>query len=113
MPFYKTQLELEHMLLFHTDFILSNPHIIEFIYGNALYYSNIRIISRINLFVREYNIKISRCAILQNMYQTRLAHIKKNNYFWRITELCHQKLEDNKKKELEYIHMYWKSFEVK
>ena len=28
-------------------------------------------------------------------------------------ELNYPKLEDNKKKELEYIHNYWKSFEVK
>jgi hypothetical protein len=47
------------------------------------------------------------------MYQSRLQKIKKDSYFWRINELNYPKLEDNKKKELEYIHNYWKSFEVK
>lgn len=114
--FYETKLDYnltEKMLIFHTDYILSNPHIIEFIYGCALYYSNIRIISLINLFVREHNVKISRYNILQNMYQSRLQKIKKDSYFWRINELNYLKLEDNKKKELEYIHKYWKSFELK
>ena len=124
--FYETKLDYnstEKMLIFHTDYILSNPHIIEFIYGCALYCSNIRIISLINLFVREHNVKISRYNILQNMYQSRLQKIKKDSYFWRINEvesyfwrineLNYPKLEDNKKKELEYIRNYWKSFEVK
>jgi hypothetical protein len=78
--FYETKLDYnstEKMLIFHTDYILSNPHIIEFIYGCALYCSNIRIISLINLFVREHNVKISRYNILQNMYQSRLQKIKK------------------------------------
>ena len=74
------------------------------------------------MFVREHNVKISRYNILQNMYQSRLQKIKKDSYFWRINELNYPKLEDNKnypklednkKKELEYIHNYWKSFEVK
>ena len=110
--FYETKLDYsstERMLIFHSEYILSNPYIIEFIYGSALYYSNIRIISLINLFVREHNVKISRYNILQNVYQTRLQKIKKDSYFWRINELNYQKLEDNKKKELEYIHNYWKS----
>ena len=114
--FYETKLDYnstEKMLIFHTDYILSNPHIIEFIYGCALYCSNIRIISLINLFVREHNVKISRYNILQNMYQSRLQKIKKDSYLWRINELNYPKLEDNKKKELEYIRNYWKSFEVK
>ena len=114
--FYETKLDYnstEKMLIFHTDYILSNPHIIEFIYGCALYYSNIRIISLINLFVREHNVKISRYNILEHMYQSRLQEIKKDSYRWLINELNYPKLEDNKKKELEYIHNYWKSFEVK
>ena len=114
--FYETKLDYnstEKMLIFHTDYILSNPHIIEFIYGCALYYSNIRIISLINLFVREHNVKISRYNILEHMYQSRLQEIKKDSYRWLINELNYPKLEDNKKKELEYIRNYWKSFEVK
>ena len=114
--FYETKLDYnstERMLIFHTDYILSNPHIIEFIYGCALYYSNIRIISLINLFVREHNVKISRYNILEHMYQSRLQEIKKDSYRWLINELNYPKLEDNKKKELEYIRNYWKSFEVK
>ena len=114
--FYETKLDYnstEKMLIFHTDYILSNPHIIEFIYGGALYCSNIRIISLINLFVREHNVKISRYNILEHMYQSRLQEIKKDSYRWLINELNYPKLEDNKKKELEYIHNYWKSFEVK
>ncbi len=47
------------------------------------------------------------------MYQSRLQEIKKDSYRWLINELNYSKLEDNKKKELEYIHNYWKSFEVK
>jgi len=110
--FYETKLDYnstERMLIFQSDY----TYIIEFIYGCALYYSNIRIISLINLFVREHNVKISRYNILQNMYQSRLQKIKKDSYLWRINELNYPKLEDNKKKELEYIHNYWKSFEVK
>jgi hypothetical protein len=60
--FYETKLDYnstEKILIFHTDYILSNPHIIEFIYGRALYCSNIRIISLINLFVREHNVLLS------------------------------------------------------
>lgn len=113
--FYETKLDYnstEKMLIFHTDYILSNPHIIEFIYGCAMYYSNIRIISLINLFVREHDVKISRYNILQNMYQSRLQKIEKDGYFWRINELNYPKLEDNKKKELAYIRNHWKSFEI-
>ena len=114
--FYETKLDYnstERMLIFQSDYILSNPHIIEFIYGCALYYSNIRIISLINLFVREHNVKISKYNILEHMYQSRLQEIKKDSYRWLINELNYPKLEDNKKKELEYIRNYWKSFEIK
>lgn len=113
---YETKLNYnstEKMLIFYSEYILSNRHIIEFLYGSALYYSSIRIISLINLFVREHNVKISKYNILQNMYQTRLQKIKKDNYYWHINELNYPKIEDNKKKELEYIHNYWKLFEVK
>jgi hypothetical protein len=114
--FYETKLDYnltEKMLIFHTDYILSNTHIIEFIYATALYYSNIRIISLVNLFVREHNVKISRYNILQNIYQSRLQQIKKDNYAWLRNQLNYPKLEDNKKKELQYIHNYWKLFELK
>ena len=95
------------------NYFLFYQEISSFMYRCALYYSNIRIISLINLFVREHNVKISRYNILQNMYQSRLQKIKKDSYLWRINELNYPKLEDNKKKELEYIHNYWKLFEVK
>lgn len=117
LNFYETKLDYnstEKMLIFQTDYILSNPHIIEFLYGSALYYSNIKIIALINLFVREHNVKINRYNILQNMYQTRLQKIKKDNFYWDRKDILNcQKLEDNKEKELEYIRNYWNSFKIK
>lgn len=46
-------------LLFQRDDIIKFPELIEKIYGLALFRSNERIISLVNLFVRENNIKIN------------------------------------------------------
>ena len=44
---------IEKMLLFNCDDVIKNPRLIEMIYGLALFRSNERIISLVNLFVRE------------------------------------------------------------
>ena len=59
---------IEKMLLFHRDDIVKDTRIIEQIYGLALFRSNERIISLVNLFVRENKIKINRYNVLDRIY---------------------------------------------
>jgi len=64
---------IEKMLLYHHDDIIKDTHIIEQIYGLALYRSNERIISLVNLFVRENKIKINRYNVLFALKVVRLS----------------------------------------
>jgi len=110
---------IEKMLLYHRDDIIKDTHIIEQIYGLALYRSNERIISLVNLFVRENKIKINRYNVLDRIY---LGVIIKNEE--RVREeakrcpsredLCsYADFNDLKQLQLEYIHKYWNMFEIK
>lgn len=110
---------IEKMLLFHRDDIVKDTRIIEKIYGLALFRSNERIISLVNLFVRENKIKINRYNVLDRIY---LGLILKNEERVREEanrcptrkEECNYDSFDNLKKlQLEYIHRYWNMFEVK
>lgn len=91
---------IEKMLIFNCDDVLSYPCIIEYIYGISLYYSDQRIISLVNLFVRENNIEINRYEVLKCMYKMRLQKIQNDGYYWSINELNYLELEDNKKKRI-------------
>ena len=112
---------IEKMLLFHRDDIVKDTEIIEEIYGLALFRSNERIISLVNLFVRENKIEINRWNVLDRIY---LGRILQNEE--RVKEeakrcpsradLCdYYHFEDRRLKDLqlEYIHKYWNMFEVK
>ena len=59
---------IEKMLLFNRDDVIKDPELIEMIYGLALFRSNERIISLVNLFVRENKIKINRYNVLDRIY---------------------------------------------
>ena len=59
---------IEKILLFHRDDIIKDTHIIEQIYELALFRSNKRIISLVNLFVRENKIEINRYNALDRIY---------------------------------------------
>ena len=110
---------IEKMLLFNSDDVIKQPKLIEHIYGLALFRSNERIISLVNLFVRENNIKINRYNVLDRIY---LGVIFKNEN--RVKEeakrcstrqdMCdYPNFNDLKQLQLEYIHKYWNMFEVK
>ena len=110
---------IEKMLLFNSDDVIKQPKLIEMIYGLALFRSNERIISLVNLFVRENNIKINRYNVLDHIY---LGVIFKNED--RVKEeakrcktrqdMCEYADFNNLKElQLEYINKYWKMFEVK
>ena len=110
---------IEKMLLFNSDDVIKQPKLIEMIYGLALFRSNERIISLVNLFVRENNIKINRYNVLDRIY---LGVIFKNEN--RVKEeakrcstrqdMCeYADFNDLKQLQLEYIHKYWNMFEVK
>lgn len=110
---------IEKMLLYHHDYIIKDTHIIEQIYGLALYRSNERIISLVNLFVRENKIKINRYNVLDSIY---LGVIIKNEERGREEAkrcpsreaLCsYANFDDLKQLQLEYIHKYWNMFEIK
>ena len=102
---------IKKMLIFNCDDVISYPHIIERIYGKALCHSNERIISLINLFVRENNIKIDKYEVL------RCINSAQNQKYCEDAdpnECSHYRtLDRDLKLELNYIHKYWNMFEVK
>ena len=110
---------IEKMLLFHRDDIVKDTQIIEQIYGLALFRSNERIISLVNLFVRENKIEINRYNVLDRIY---LGLILKNEERvreeakrcrTRQDECSYASFDNLKELQLEYIHRYWNMFEVK
>ena len=89
------------------------------IYGLALFRSNERIISLVNLFVRENKIKINRYNVLDRIYHGVL--IKNNDEAELFLTRCPSRRDEpnyasfNEQTELQlnYIHKYWNMFEVK
>ena len=55
-------------LIHNDEYLINNINYIETFYGTAISYSNNQIISLLNLFVREHNIKINKMNILQEIY---------------------------------------------
>ena len=112
---------IEKILLFNYDDIVKDHELIEKIYGTALFYSNDRTISLINLFVRENNIKINRYNILENIYKARIAkneddnneYAKQRPYYTRMDMCSYARFNELKDLQMEYIHKYWNMFEVK
>lgn len=110
---------IEKILLFNYDDIVKDHELIEKIYGTALFYSNDRTISLINLFVRENNIKINRYNILENIYQTRITKNEDDNNEYakqclsRMDMCSYASFNELKDLQMEYIHKYWNMFEVK
>lgn len=110
---------IEKMLLFNCDDVIKDSELIEMIYGLALFRSNERIISLVNLFVRENNVKINRYNILKNVYLGKKIQNedKANEEAKRCPsrrDLCnYASFNDLKNLQLEYIHKYWSTFEVK
>jgi hypothetical protein len=82
--------------------------IIETFYGSAISANNIQIISLLNLFVRENNIKINKSNVIEEIYYADFRHEydkQKEQYGCRI-ELGSF---DNKIRQ-EYIDKYWSIF---
>ena len=110
---------IEKILLFNYDDVIKDHELIERIYGAALFYSNDRTISLINLFVRENNIKISRYNILENIYQARITKNEDDNNeyakqrYSRMDMCSYASFNELKDLQMEYIHKYWNMFEVK
>ncbi len=110
---------IEKILLFNRDDIIEAPQLIEEIYGLALFRTNERIISLVNLFVRENNIKINRYNVLDRVYLGVI--LKDKNKAKEDAKRCpsredmcsYANFSDLKKLQLEYIHKYWNMFEVK
>lgn len=110
---------IEKMLLFNCDDVIKDPELIEMIYGLALFRSNERIISLVNLFVRENKIKINRYNVLDRIYHGVL--IKNNDEAELFLTRCPSRRDEpnyasfNEQTELQlnYIHKYWNMFEVK
>jgi hypothetical protein len=110
---------IEKMFLFNCEDVLKDPTLIETIYGLALYKSNERIISLVNLFVREHKIKINRYNVLNKIYlgviinnEDKLKELAKRLQT-RQDECNYCDFDELKQLQLEYIHKYWKMFEVK
>ena len=110
---------IEKILLFNYDNIVKDHELIERIYGTALFYSNDRTISLINLFVRENNIKINRYNILENIYKARIRKNEDDNNEYakrcpsRIDMCSYASFNELTDLQIEYIHKYWNMFEVK
>ena len=112
---------IEKILLFNYDDIVKDHELIERIYGTALFYSNDRTISLINLFVRENNIKINRYNILENIYKARITkneddnneYVKQRPYYTRMDMCSYASFNELNDLQMEYIHKYWNMFEVK
>ena len=110
---------IEKILLFHRDDIVKDTRIIEQIYGLALFRSNERIISLVNLFVRENKIEINRYNVLDSIYlglifqnEERVREQAKRCRT-RQDECSYADFDNLKELQLEYIHKYWNMFEVK
>ena len=110
---------IEKMLLFNCDDVIKDIQLIEMIYGLALFRSNERIISLVNLFVRENKIKINRYNVLSRIYHGAIIKNEDKNKEYAkqhktIQDECNYiNFEDHIQLQLEYIHKYWKMFEVK
>ena len=110
---------IEKILLFNYDDVIKDHELIENIYGAALFYSNDKTISLINLFVRENNIKINKYNILENIYKARIAKNEDDNNeyakqrYSRMDICSYASFNELKDLQMEYIHKYWNMFEVK
>ena len=112
---------IEKILLFNYDDIVKDHELIEKIYGTALFFSNDRTISLINLFVRENNIKINRYNILENIYKASITkneddnnqYAKQRPYYTRMDMCSYASFNELTDLQIEYIHKYWNMFEVK
>ena len=110
---------IEKILLFNYDDIVKDNKLIEQIYGTALFYSNDRTISLINLFVRENNIKINRYNILENIYKARITKNEDDNNKYarqcpsRMDMCSYSSFNELTDLQIKYIHKYWNMFEVK
>ena len=105
---------IEKMLLYNCKDM--DSELIELIYGLALFMGNERIISIVNLFIRENKVNVNRHSILKNVY---LGFLIKNedcaNKRCLSRDDCCTSINfsDLHYLQLEYIHMYWNRFEVK
>ena len=112
---------IQKILLFNYDDIVKDIELIETIYGTALFYSNDRTISLINLFVRENNIKVNRNNILKNIYEARIRkneddnneYARQRTNYTRMDMCSYASFNELTDLQMEYIHKYWNMFEVK
>lgn len=89
--------------------MISKPWKIETLYGSAISANNILMISTINLFVRENNIKINKSDVLEQIYYAdcRTEHSKFYKQGCLISFLDYR---TNDKIQCEYIQKYWSMF---
>ena len=111
---------IEKILLFNYNDVVKNNELIEYIYGTALFHANIRIISLINLFVKENNIIINQNNILKNIYYAKNKYCQNNSKKYSKHISTREDLpnylsfdEANKISQYEYIHKYWNMFDIK
>lgn len=84
--------------------------IIETFYGCAISANNIQIISLLNLFVRENNIKINKSNVIEEIYYAdfRYEYDKQKKLYG-----CRIQLGSfNNKIQEEYIYRYWNMFNI-
>lgn len=82
--------------------------IVETFYGCAISTNNIKIIALLNLFVREYNVKINKFNVIYEIYYADFR-----NEYSRQKELFGCRIElgsFTQKIQEEYIHKYWCMF---
>ena len=94
------------------EYVKGNLWLVELFYGAAVSYHNIQIISRLNLFVHEYNIKgLNKLNILREIYN---ADCREEYYQAARLEECRISFIDwemSEQIQSEYIHKYWNMFE--
>ena len=93
------------------DIFLEKRQVIEIIetfYGCAISANNIQIISLLNLFVRENNIKINKSNVIEEIYY---ADFRYEYYKQKKVYGCRIELGSfNDKIQQEYIYKYWSMF---
>ena len=101
---------IEKVLMFNEKMIANNSHYIEIIYGCALFYSNVKIIDLINLYVREHAISINKYNVLSEIYTSNRNRIIDNSINSRRDEPNYTGLCDLRNVEHDYLFQYWNMF---
>jgi|TARA_Y100000310_G_C20070321_1_gene529071 hypothetical protein len=101
----------KNYLIHNEEYLINNINNIETFYGTAISYSDNQIISLLNLFVREYDIKINKMNVLQEIYYS--DYRKKYSEEKEKNEMLLSDPIDFNNKEIQdkYIFQYYNIFE--